>query len=96
MSDIKATALAVNYSLMKLITSESEDSERVEIKQDQPLSEDQDLPHEKLNLSSVIEVLNQLLHHNSVQTKVAVLRWILHLYSKVPFKVKCDTINGNF
>lgn len=40
-----------------------------------------------LNLPSVVDVLTQYLLHNSVQTKVAVLRWIHHLYTKLPHKV---------
>ncbi|XP_050682577.1 protein VAC14 homolog isoform X2 [Leptidea sinapis] len=39
---------------------------------------------DKLNLAAVVEVLTQMLLHNSVHTKVAALDWILHLYNKVP------------
>lgn len=74
-SDIKETALTVNYSVMKLITLESGDQSQSETLYDQ------------IDLPSTVEVLNHLLHHNSVQTKVAVLRWILHLYNKIPTKV---------
>lgn len=42
---------------------------------------------ENVDLHAVIEVLTQNLMHNSVQTKVAVLRWVLHLYIKIPVLV---------
>lgn len=41
----------------------------------------------ELDLPSVVDVLTQYIMHNSVQTKVAVLRWIHDLYIKIPTKV---------
>ena len=40
-----------------------------------------------VDFPSVVDVLTQYLLHNSVQTKVAVLRWIHHLYTKLPEEV---------
>lgn len=37
-----------------------------------------------LDLPSAVEVLTQYLMHNSIQTKVAVLKWIYDLYKKMP------------
>lgn len=41
----------------------------------------------ELNLPSVVDVLTNYLMHNSIQTKVAVLRWIHDLYIKLPNQV---------
>lgn len=41
----------------------------------------------EINLPSVVEVLTNYLMHNSIQTKVAVLRWIHDLYIKLPKQV---------
>lgn len=45
------------------------------------------IPHE-IDLQSVVDVLIQYLMHNSIQTKVAVLKWIHDLYTKLPSKVR--------
>lgn len=42
---------------------------------------------ESLDLSSVVEVLTKHLMYISVQTKVAVLRWIHHLFINIPHKM---------
>lgn len=70
--NIKDTAAAVNFALMKLISSK-----------DGP---QQDLEKE-VNLPSVVTNLTQYLMHNSIQTKVAVLKWIHDLYKKLPNKM---------
>ncbi|CAH1112011.1 unnamed protein product [Psylliodes chrysocephalus] len=70
--NIKETATAVNYSLMKLISIKNDSDEHV--------------PTE-LDLHSVVNVLSQYLIHNSIQTKVAVLKWIHDLYTKLPTKM---------
>ncbi len=41
-----------------------------------------------MELGSVVMVLDQHLTHNSVNTKVAVLKWIEHLLGKLPNSVK--------
>ncbi|CAG4948089.1 unnamed protein product [Colias eurytheme] len=46
---------------------------------------------EKLNLVAVVGVLTQMLHHNSVHTKIAALDWILHLYNKLPSEMYPQT-----
>lgn len=42
---------------------------------------------ESLNLTSVVEVLTKHLLYISVQTKVAVLKWIHHLFINIPHKM---------
>lgn len=42
---------------------------------------------EGLQVAAVVGVLTQMLHHNSVHTKVAALDWILQLYNKLPAEV---------
>ena len=42
---------------------------------------------QNMELGSVVSVLDQHLTHNSVHTKVAVLRWIEHLLSQLPNSV---------
>ncbi|XP_012276092.1 protein VAC14 homolog isoform X2 [Orussus abietinus] len=92
--NIKETATQVNGSLMKLITMESSemsdkvqtsvvenvDSNGQKVQSKCPLAE-------KLDLPSVVEVLTKHLMHTSVQTKVAVLKWIHHLFTSIPYKM---------
>ena len=40
------------------------------------------------DLGPVISVLQEFLDHDSTQTRMAVLRWILHLYCKLPAKMQ--------
>lgn len=42
---------------------------------------------ERLDLPSVVEVLTKHLNHTSVATKVAVLKWIHHLFLHIPDKM---------
>lgn len=87
---IKETATQVNTSLMKLITmessqvtnntSESNTQEQNDAAQSGPLAE-------SLDLASVVEVLTKHLMYMSVQTKVAVLKWIHHLFINIPHKM---------
>ncbi|OQR76101.1 protein VAC14-like [Tropilaelaps mercedesae] len=46
------------------------------------------------DLRAVIAVLSNFLDHDSTRTRMAVLRWILHLYRKLPTKVQehMDTV----
>lgn len=79
MTDIKETATAVNFTLMKLISVYGEDNQSRSHLGDEKLHE--------LDLPSVVDVLTQFLMHNSIQTKVAVLKWIHDLYTKLPDEV---------
>ncbi|KAL3194369.1 hypothetical protein MRX96_054077 [Rhipicephalus microplus] len=44
----------------------------------------------ELELTPLVNVLTRQLMHVSMQTRIAVLRWFLHLFSKIPNKV-CGT-----
>ncbi|XP_017477393.1 PREDICTED: protein VAC14 homolog [Rhagoletis zephyria] len=66
--NIKECAVSVNSSIMLLISSKEHKSQNIE----------------KIDLRSVMEVLSQYLTHNSVHTKVAVLKWIHHLFTHFP------------
>ncbi|XP_044266044.1 protein VAC14 homolog isoform X2 [Tribolium madens] len=74
--NIKETATAVNFTLMKLIAVQGDDSGGRTTTGEANLSQ--------LDLQSVVDVLTQYMMHNSIQTKVAVLKWIHDLYTKLP------------
>nr|CAD7258290.1 unnamed protein product [Timema shepardi] len=79
--NIKETAKAVNFTFMKLVTEgDDKDSFLVEVVGDV-------MEEEQLDLPSLVDVLTKHLHHTSVATKVSVLRWIYHLYIKIPTKM---------
>ena len=78
---IKETATQVNVSLMGLITTEN-----TPLVQVQGASQNCFLG-ESLDLSSVVEVLTKHLMYMSVQTKVAVLKWIHHLFTNIPHEM---------
>ncbi|KAG5896407.1 hypothetical protein JTB14_022492 [Gonioctena quinquepunctata] len=81
--NIKETATAVNYTLMKLISLQNDgDAENL-----RPSIVNEEQIQNELNLFSVVEVLTQYLMHSSIQTKVAVLKWIHDLYTKLPNKM---------
>ncbi|KAI1285478.1 Protein VAC14 -like protein [Halotydeus destructor] len=94
--NIQEVAKALNYSLMQLVTMEEQHREEVN-----PLNQNAvELTRSESNtdaeeavafeLSSIVDVLTRELKKgdsNSTQTKVAVLRWIRHLHSKVPQKI---------
>lgn len=82
MTDIKETATAVNFTLMKLISLQGDTDNLLR----PTLVPEGEMPNE-LDLHSVLNVLNQYLLHNSIQTKVAVLKWIHDLYMKLPNKM---------
>ncbi|XP_021933263.1 protein VAC14 homolog isoform X2 [Zootermopsis nevadensis] len=95
--NIKETARAVNFSMMKLITVEDdrdlpEGSEMVE-PADEAAPSSRELQTQKkcvtteLDLPTVVDVLIRHLLHTSVQTKVAVLHWIYHLHIRIPNKM---------
>lgn len=75
--DIKETAQAVNKTMLELVSSKSDMS--------------QIFKH--LDLDSIMEVLRQYLAHSSVETKVAVLKWIHHLFTEAKDKVTTDLIH---
>lgn len=91
MTDIKETATAVNFTLMKLValrdSEKTEDLRRLS-------TGDAELENNQLNLRNVVDVLTQYLMHNSVQTKVAVLQWVHHLHLKIPNQVR--SFKGDF
>nr|CAD7458945.1 unnamed protein product [Timema tahoe] len=78
--NIKETAKAVNFTFMKLVT-EGDDKETFPVEVVGDVMEE-----EQLDLPSLVDVLTKHLHHTSVATKVSVLRWIYHLYIKIPTK----------
>lgn len=81
--NIKETATAVNHTLMKLVSLQVEQGDTAVRTAGGEHNEVQG----QLDLPSVVEVLTQHIAHSSVQTKVAVLRWIHHLYIKLPNKM---------
>lgn len=70
-ADIKKTAQAVNTNMFELISSK-EEKERA---------------FKYLDLDSVMKVLEQYLIQGSVDTKVAVLKWIHHLFTQAENEV---------
>ncbi|XP_046483958.1 protein VAC14 homolog [Neodiprion pinetum] len=89
--NIKETAVKVNNSLMKLITMENTEAVNETLSPGEDSTGDSGkLSHplaETLDLSSVVEVLIKHLMHTSVQTKVAVLKWIHHLFTNIPHRM---------
>ncbi|XP_065168926.1 protein VAC14 homolog isoform X2 [Atheta coriaria] len=83
--NIKETATAVNFTLMKLITLKDEQNDGRHASQDGVVC--------KLDLEKVLDVLTQYLSYNSVQTKVAVLRWIHHLYTNLEEEMDSHVID---
>lgn len=77
--DIKETAQAVNKTMLDLVSSKSDMSQ----------------VFKHLDLDSIMEVLRQYLAHSSVDTKVAVLKWIHHLFTEAKDKVIISTIKMN-
>ncbi|CAG9766280.1 unnamed protein product [Ceutorhynchus assimilis] len=86
MTDIKETATAVNFTLMKLIALQDENNKEGSKEEVRTNDYEDNIPHE-IDLQSVVDVLIQYLMHNSIQTKVAVLKWIHDLYTKLSSKM---------
>ncbi|KAK0089963.1 hypothetical protein PV325_004440 [Microctonus aethiopoides] len=88
--NIKDTATQVNSSLMKLITMEessikqTSNTKNVIVKDDDGKAVDDQVEAPTLDLTSVVEVLTKHLKQTSVQTKVAVLKWIHRLFINIP------------
>ncbi|XP_060832222.1 protein VAC14 homolog [Bombus pascuorum] len=87
---IKETATQVNMNLMKLVTMENKEviynASETGAQTQKNSSQTYSLA-ESLDLSSVVEVLTKHLMYISVQTKVAVLKWIHHLFINIPHKM---------
>lgn len=88
--NIKETAAKVNSALMELITTEDivitcDPADKKEDKPEDDKSEDK--KPEGLNLTKIVEVLTKHLKQTSVQTKIATLKWIYHLFIHIPNKM---------
>ena len=71
---------------MRLITEDDDkdfDSDTVSMDCDNVVTE----PQTQLDLGPVVNVLTTQLTHRSIQTRIAVLRWVLLLHMKTPNKV---------
>ena len=79
-ADIREVAKAVNQGLIRLITTE--DDNEISKKDHNRKSSVQ------LELGPVVEVLTKQLSNKAIQTRIAVLRWVLQLHMKVPNKVR--------
>ncbi|EDV94566.1 protein VAC14 homolog [Drosophila grimshawi] len=78
---IKECAVFVNNSMMQLVSSKELKSQNMS----------------KIDLRSIMEVLSQYLTHNSMHTKIAVLKWIHHLFINFPneMSVHASSLNNN-
>ncbi|KAH8358614.1 hypothetical protein KR093_001255 [Drosophila rubida] len=76
---IKECAVSVNNSMMQLVSSKELKSQNVA----------------KIDLRSIMEVLSQYLTHNSMHTKIAVLKWIHHLFTNFPNEMSAHASNLN-
>ncbi|XP_012231031.1 protein VAC14 homolog [Linepithema humile] len=90
---IKETATQVNTNLMKLIimenteiTNKKQEDNTNSKKEKNDVKENYSLT-ESLDLASIVEVLTRYLLYVSVQTKVAVLKWIHHLFINIPHEM---------
>lgn len=94
--NIQETAKAVNFSLMQLITiadnQEMSDSSKEVSSTRETRSSSTPITIEKndqLHLDPLVSVLTIHLNHESMQTRIAVLRWFYHLHLKIPRKIFC-------
>ncbi|XP_074645513.1 protein VAC14 homolog [Tubulanus polymorphus] len=91
--NIYETAKAVNASLMRLITSEDDmitpvSNEHKTIMDDDTLNaSDEKDELILLNISSIVDVLSYQMKNESMQTRIAALRWIYHLHIHTPNKI---------
>ncbi|XP_034117781.1 protein VAC14 homolog [Drosophila nasuta] len=76
---IKECAVSVNQSMTDLFSSKELKSQDVA----------------KIDLRSIMEVLSQYLTHNSMHTKIAVLKWIHHLFTNFPKEMSAHANNLN-
>ncbi|XP_030059458.1 protein VAC14 homolog [Microcaecilia unicolor] len=98
---IKEVANVCNQSLMKLVTPEDDETDEakqsvmlhMENNPDESLSRQDTATNERiqvtLNLDGIVHVLNRLLHDSAIgmMTRIAVLKWLYHLYIKTPQKM---------
>lgn len=75
--DIKQCAQAVDKNMFELISSKKEKEKAFKY----------------LDLESVMKVLQQYLEQSSVDTKVAVLKWIHHLFTQAEDEVNTSHAN---
>lgn len=71
--------MSVNNSMMQLVSSKELKTQNVA----------------KIDLRSIMEVLSQYLTHNSMHTKIAVLKWIHHLFTNFPNEMAAHSMNLN-
>lgn len=76
---IKECAVSVNNSMMLLVSTKELKTETVA----------------KIDLRSIMDVLSQYLTHNSMHTKIAVLKWIHHLFTNFPNEMSVHASNLN-
>ena len=77
----------MNQSLMRLITEDDDkdfDGDSVAMDCDNAVME----PQTQLDVGPVVDVLTVYMTHKSIQTRIAVLRWVLLLHVKTPNKVR--------
>ncbi|KXJ24188.1 protein VAC14 homolog [Exaiptasia diaphana] len=82
--NIKEVAKTVNQCLMRLIT---EDDDKVYEAEDMECDNEITVVQIQLDIGPVVEVLTKQLTHKSIQTRIAMLRWILQLHLKTPNKL---------
>lgn len=83
-ADIRETAKSVNMRLMQLVTEEDDQRRAAPPPGDPAASASAE---GSLELTPLVNVLNHQLMHVSMQTRIAVLRWFLHLFTKIPTKI---------
>lgn len=71
--------MSVNNSMMLLVSTKELKTETVA----------------KIDLRSIMDVLSQYLTHNSMHTKIAVLKWIHHLFTNFPNEMSVHASNLN-
>ncbi|XP_017076904.2 protein VAC14 homolog [Drosophila eugracilis] len=76
---IKECAVSVNNSMMLLVSNKELKTKTVA----------------KIDLRSIMDVLSQYLTHNSMHTKIAVLKWIHHLFTNFPNEMSEHASNLN-
>ncbi|KAH8347408.1 hypothetical protein KR059_010547 [Drosophila kikkawai] len=76
---IKECAVSVNNSMMLLVSTKELKTQTVA----------------KIDLRSIMDVLSQYLTHNSMHTKIAVLKWIHHLFTNFPNEMSVHATNLN-
>ncbi|GFS70456.1 protein VAC14 homolog [Nephila pilipes] len=87
--DIIETAKTVNSDLMKLVVQQKqqltcESTEDSSEKVEAPLMDQLD---NQLDLKSLVMVLTRQIKYDSIQTRIAVLKWIHHLLIQIPDKL---------